>query len=321
MTTTSPQKTAPSSRSSADRSLPPLDPTALSGRRRRDRTPRIVWLMILPAILLMVAFYAVPTVQAVRMSFSDWGGIGEITFDGWGNYIDVLTGSALYQSLGITVVFALGSALGRVGIATLLAAAVSQGVRGSKFYRIVWFIPAVAPSAAVAVYWSTAFQPGVGTFNAVLGLFGLSDRTAFLADPATAIWPIIFVDVWVGVGFAFLLILGAMETVPTSVYEAARIDGAGRVRQFFTMTLPLIRPVLVVVTILQLVWAFNNFTIVWGMTKGGPGSATTTLPVLVYREAFVDGDYGSATAVAVLSGILLIIVGFIAMRFSQSKQK
>ncbi|WP_407319548.1 sugar ABC transporter permease [Isoptericola halotolerans] len=277
--------------------------------------------MILPAVALMVAFYVVPTAQAVRMSFSDWGGIGEITFDGLGNYVDVLTGSQLYESLWITIVFASFSAFGRVAIATLLAAAISHGVRGSKFYRIIWFIPAVAPSAAVAVYWSTAFQPGVGTFNAVLGLFGLDDRTAFLADPATALFPIIFVDIWVGVGFAFLLILGSMEQVPVSVYEAARIDGASRVRQFFSMTLPLIRPVLVVVTILQLVWAFNNFTIVWGMTQGGPGSATTTLPVLVYREAFVEGDYGTATTVAVLSGIVLMVVGFFAMRFNQSEQK
>ncbi|MGZ0711890.1 carbohydrate ABC transporter permease (plasmid) [Coraliomargarita sp. W4R53] len=276
--------------------------------------------MIAPAILLIAAFYAVPTAQAVRMSFSDWGGIGEITFDGFDNYVSALSSSELYQSLVITVVFAVFSSLGRVAIATLLAAAVSHGVRGSKFYRIIWFIPAVAPSAAVAVYFSTAFQPGVGTFNAILGALGFGDRTAFLADPAVALIPIILVDIWVGVGFAFLLILGSMETVPTSVYEAAKIDGAGRVRQFRSLTLPLIRPVLVVVSILELVWAFNNFTLVWGMTKGGPGDATTTLPVLVYREAFVSGDYGSATAIALLAGAFLMVVGFLSMRFSQSKQ-
>ncbi len=288
--------------------------------RARRRKTLLIWGMLAPALALMAMFYVVPTVQAVRMSFSDWGGIGEITFDGFDNYADLLAGTQIYESLWITITFAFFSALGRVGIATLLAAAVSQGVRGSKFYRVIWFVPAVAPSAAVAVYWNTAFQPGVGTFNAVLALFGLDDRSALLADAATALMPIIIVDIWVGVGFAFLLILGAMEAVPTSVYEASKIDGAGRIRQFFSMTLPLIRPVLVVVSILQLIWAFNNFTLVWGMTKGGPGSATATLPVLVYREAFVSGDYGTATAVAVLSGAFLILIGFAAMRFSKSKQ-
>ncbi|MHC3000048.1 hypothetical protein OB08_13050 [Microbacterium sp. HJ5] len=280
----------------------------------------MIWAVISPAILLIALFFVIPVIQAVRMSFSEWGGVGEITFDGWDNYQDTVQSGLFYRSLFITLVFAVISSAGIVTIATLLAAAVSQGVRGSRFYRVVWFVPAVAPSAAVAVYWNTAFQPGTGTFNALLGAVGLSDRTTLLADPATALIPVIFVNVWVSVGFAFLLLLGAMEAIPTSVYEAARIDGAGRIRQFFSLTLPLVRPVLAIVATLQLIWAFNNFTIVWGLTRGGPGEATTTLPVLVYRAAFLEGDYGAATAVAVISGTFLIIVGFIAMRFSQSRQ-
>jgi raffinose/stachyose/melibiose transport system permease protein len=123
------------------------------------------------------------------------------------------------------------------------------------------------------------------------------------------------------VGFAFLLLLGAMEQIPVSVYEAARIDGAGKVRTFFSMTLPLIRPVLVIVVLLQVIWHFNGFTILYAMTKGGPGYATTTLPVLVYREAFQQLDYGPASAMAILGGIVLLGVGIASVRLNRSRQE
>jgi ABC-type sugar transport system permease subunit len=127
----------------------------------------------------------------------------------------------------------------------------------------------------------------------------------------TALWVIIAVAIWQGAGFAFLVILGAMEEVPVSTYEAAAIDGAGPIRQFFSITLPLVRPVLSMVLLLESIWAFNGFTLVWGMTQGGPGDATTILPVQVYKAAFQYGNFGTAAATSVVGGIILLVVGFV----------
>lgn len=294
-------------------------PDTRSGKPRNST--RFIWLCALPAPILVAVFFGVPIFQAIRISLSDWPGGGPISFIGLDNYVSQLTSPGFFSSLALTFGFAIASAAGIVILATVLAAAVSRNVSGSRFYRVVWFIPGVAPAAAVAVYWSTAFQPVFGTVSTLAGFIGLGNNLAPLADPKSAIYPVIFVSIWSGVGFAFILILGAMEQIPVSVYEAAQLDGASVFRQFFSLTLPLARPVLAVTATLNLIWAFNNFSTVFGMTGGGPGTATTTLPILVYKTAFRSGDYGNATTVAVLAAIILLILGFLALRITGGSEK
>ena len=130
---------------------------------------------------------------------------------------------------------------------------------------------------------------------------------------------VIAVAIWQGAGFAFLVILGAMEEIPVSVYEAAALDGTGPVRQFFRITLPLTRPVLSMILLLEAIWAFNGFTLVWGMTQGGPGDATAILPVQVYKEAFQFGNFGAAAAISVVGGLVLLVVGFVGNWFGSRR--
>ena len=290
-------------------------------RRKRPTHGWVPWLFVVPALVLLAIFFLVPIIQAVWISLSHWPGAGPVQLSGTANYTSTFESPEFYSSLLLTFLFAIASAFGIVAIATILAAAVSQNVRGARFYRVIWFIPGMAPAAAVAVYWTTAFQPGIGTVNVLAGILGLGSNSAPLASAQLAIYPIIFVSIWSGVGFAFILILGGMEQIPISVYEAAKIDGASPLRQFFSITLPLVRPVLSITATLNLIWAFNNFTTVWGMTNGGPGNATTTLPVLVYRTAFVSGDFGDATAIAVVAGAILLALGFISLRLTQAKSE
>lgn len=303
-------------------SAPPVPkPAVRVGRAASTRAQRVRIANVVtgvPAVLAIVVFLGVPVFQAIRISLSDWSGVGSIEFSGFGEYVRQLADPELYESLLRTLLFSVTSAAGIVVLATLLAAAVSRNVAGAAFYRVVWFIPGVAPAAAVAVYWSTAFQPGFGTVNVILGNLGLGSDGAWLTDPATALVPVILVAIWSGVGFAFILILGAMEQIPVSVYEAAQLDGASVVRQFFSVTLPLVRPVLAITSTLNLIWSFNNFTIVWGMTQGGPGTSTMTLPVLVYKEAFTSGDFPAAATTAIIAGAILLALGFLSLRFSQA---
>lgn len=291
-----------------------------SGRpNSSNRQARQVLWMLAPGVILLVVFFGLPIIDLVRSSLSEWSGIGQPTFIGLENYQAILSDEAVGSALLRSLVLGVGASLGISAIATVLAALVSGGIRGSSLYRIIWFLPAIAPPSAVAVFWALSVQPRSGAVNAFLGSIGLGDTHALLADPATAMWVIIGVAIWQGVGFAFLVILGAIEDVPVAVYEAASIDGCSPVRQFFSITLPLIRPVLSMIALLEVIWAFNGFTLVWGMTRGGPGDATAILPVQVYKEAFLFGDFGFAAAISVVGGIFLLIIGIVGQALGSSK--
>ena len=275
--------------------------------RRRSRQ---VLLTLLPGVLVLVLFFGVPLVALVRTSLSSWSGIGSQRFIGVGNYTAIFGDAGFYQSLLKSVLLGVGSAAGICVLATVLGALVSAGISGSPVYRVIWFLPGIAPPSAVAVFWSLSVQPDSGAVNAVLGALGLGDQHTWLAERSTALYVVMGVAVWQGVGFAFLIILGAMEEVPVSAYEAAALDGCSPVRRFFSITLPLVRPVLSMVVLLEAIWAFNGFTLVWGMTKGGPGDATAILPVKVYQDAFQFGNFGPAAALSLIGGVVLLVVGF-----------
>ncbi len=283
------------------------------------RTSRAVLVTLLPGIVALVLFFGVPIVELVRTSLSSWTGIGDEEFIGLRNFQQVLGDTAVLKALLNSVLLGTGSAIGICVLATILGALVSAGIRGSRVYRIVWFLPGIAPPSAVAVFWSLSVQPHSGAVNAVLGALGLGDTHAWLAQASTALYVVIAVAIWQGAGFAFLVILGAMEEVPVSAYEAAAIDGASPLRRFFSITLPLIRPVLSMVVLLEAIWAFNGFTLVWGMTKGGPGDATAILPVQVYKDAFQFGNFGPAAAIAVVGGVILLAFGFVGQWLGSRK--
>lgn len=291
-----------------------------SGRRPRVSKRGVTALAVLPATVLTLVFMVLPLLQGIRLSVSTWYGVGPVTYSGVTNYRTAFN-SGLGSTLWLTAKYAVLTTAGIMLLATLMAAAVSARVRGFWLYRVVWFLPGIAPITAVAVFWATAFQPHHGVVNVALGALGLGDAHAWLASADNAIYPPIFVTVWASVGFAFLLMLGAMEQIPLSIYEAARIDGASAIRTLISITLPLVRPVLAVTTLLEFIWAFNGFSVLWAMTQGGPGFATAILPVQVYRQAFEQTNFGLASAMAVVGGAILMAIGAVALRLSRSKQE
>jgi ABC-type sugar transport system permease subunit len=276
---------------------------------------------LIPVFVLLFLFLGLPVINSIQLSFSRWGGLGPLEPVGWQNYTDLVADEQMRYSARITILYAFSVAIGVVAIATILAAAVSAGVRGHKFYKVVWFFPGIAPPTAVAIFWSSGFQPETGIVNTILGKIGLRDDYAWLASSETALYPVIFVGIWIAVGFAFLVILGAIEQIPISVREAATVDGANIRQQFFKITLPLIRPVMLIMLTLQIIWTFNGFTVVWAMTTGGPADSTSILPILAYKEAFRFGRFGTAAAMAVIAGIFLMIIGSLGIRLSRSEQR
>ncbi len=281
------------------------------------------WALVLgigPAVVLFLIFLGFPILESIHLSFSQWGGVGAATGVGLQNYSNLIRSGALWHTLLLTAQFAGITAAGIMVTATLLAAAMNAKVWGATAYRFVWFLPVIAPAPAAGVFWSLAWQPG-GAANALLGALGLGNQHALLAQNSTALYPPILAGVWAGTGLAFLLVLGSMRTIPTDVYEAAKIDGASATRQFFTITLPLIRPVLVTTTMLEVIWNANGFTLLWAMTQGGPGFSTSVLAVYVYREAFTFSEFGLANAAAVLGGAALVVFGLVMLRASKSQRE
>ncbi len=308
--------TSASARPTGAKGVPKASPRR--GSLKRTNSKAVGW-ALLPAALVVLVFFAVPLVDLIRIALSSWTGVGDMTFVGLDNFIGAITNDAFYQALLHSVILAIVGAGGTIVVALILAAFVSGRVRGSSIYRVLWFLPAIAPASAVSVFWALSVQPSTGLVNQFLGSVGLGNTHAWLSTPSTALYVIAFVIIWHGVGFAFLLLLGAMEEIPVSVYEAAALDGASSVGRFFRITLPLIRPVLGVVALLNVIWAFNGFTFVWAITQGGPGNSTEVLPTLVYKQAFVFGNFGPEAAMSIIGGIILLELGLVTLRGQNSE--
>jgi ABC-type sugar transport system permease subunit len=275
---------------------------------------------LVPVVGLLFAFLAIPAMYSIWLSFNKWPGIGTPEFVGTQNYETLFEEGRLAESIRITLLYTFIASFLIVGIALLLAFAVSSNMKGSRFFRVVWFFPGVAPPAAVAIFWSLGFQPEIGVVNSVMGFIGLPSDTQWLAESATVMGPVIFAGVWIGVGFAFLVLLGAVEGIDVSLREASVIDGASRRQQLTHIIIPLIGPVLFTILTLQLIWNFNGFNLVYAMTEGGPGRSSEILPIFTYVEAFRFGRFGTASAAAVIAGIFLLILGFLGIRLSRSRQ-
>lgn len=277
-------------------------------------------LSLLPLFGMLFMFLALPAMNSIWLSFNSWPGIGEPRWVGTSNYETLFAEGRLADSIRITLLYSFVASFFIVAIALLLSVAVSSNLKGSKFFRVVWFFPGVAPPSAVAIFWSLGFQPEFGVVNAILGRLGLPSDNQWLAQSSTVMGPVIFVGIWVGVGFSFLILLGAVEGVDVSLKEAARIDGASQRQQLFQIIIPLIAPVMFTVLTLQLIWNFNGFNLVFAMTQGGPGRSSEILPIFTYVEAFRYGRFGPASAAAVIAGIFLTAVGWVGIRLSRSRQ-
>lgn len=279
------------------------------------------WVSLVPLFILLFIFLVLPILNSIRLSFSRWGGLGPYEPAGLDNYKYLFSDTQMRYSVLITIVYAAAVAFLVVAMGAILAATVSSQVQGHWFFKVVWFFPGVAPPTAVAIFWSGALQPEFGAVNILFGKIGLSTDNAWLASSDTALYPAIFIAAWAGVAFAFLVLLGAIEQVPVSIREAAVVDGANIFQRFTKITLPLIRPVLIIIFTLQVIWAFNGFTLLWALTNGGPADSTAILPILAYKEAFRYGRFGNAAAMAVVAGVFLLIIGYVGIRSSRSRQE
>lgn len=289
-----------------------------SSKRRRQGSSRYSWsslIYVAPALAFFIVFVIVPIVQSVRISFYRWDGITAATPVGFSNYVEVFTTPAMREALSHSLVLLFFYAALPVVIGLFLAGLMSRiRIYGLTWFRALLFLPQILSSVVVAVSWRDILAID-GPLNETLRAIGLGSVTrAWLGDFGTALPAIGGIGTWVEYGLCMLLFLSGIASIDRSLYEAARLDGAGPTREFVSITLPSLRPQISIALILTITFALRNFDLIWNTTQGGPGTSTAVPSVYIYQDAFQNRLLGEASALAVVLTVLtLVIVGIVQL--------
>jgi raffinose/stachyose/melibiose transport system permease protein len=288
---------------------------ALEAPKVRVRAPgeprKVAYLYLAPAFVFYLLFAFGPLVYTSWLSFFEWDGLTVGHWVGLDNYDKVLSDPDIRASFVHSFELILFYAVLPVMLGLLLASLIAHSrVRGVTFYRAVLFLPQTIASVVVAIAWVWIYAPA-GPVNEALRAVGLgSIARGWLGDFDFALPALGLVGTWVMFGLCLVLFLAGIQKIPLTLYEAARVDGAGRVREFFAVTLPGLRGELAVALTLTTIMALRTFDLIYVSTNGGPGTSTTVPSVLVYQNAFSNGRVGLAAAVAVVLTALIFVVAF-----------
>ncbi|WP_207761541.1 carbohydrate ABC transporter permease [Bifidobacterium felsineum] len=268
-----------------------------------------------PALLLFGLFALLPLVGVVILSFMTWDGLGAVSFNGIDNWARMLADPLVLNGLRLTLILTIVSWAVQTPICILLGVFMAGTQRYRAFLAVFYFLPLLFSSTAVAIAWKNLLDPSFGIGKA----FGVSWMAHnWLGDPKTALWVIVIVVSWCFIPLHSLLYQGAVRQIPQTMYEAATIDGAGSIRQFFSITLPQIKYTIATDSTLIIVGSLTYFDLVYVMTSGGPGNATRLLPLDMYLKGFKSYDMGGASVVGVIILALGITMSLILNKISGS---
>ncbi|MCJ8507838.1 sugar ABC transporter permease [Rhizobium lemnae] len=265
------------------------------------------WLLLAPALLYVLTIVAYPLVDTFILSFTDASLKRTTEWVGWANYEKIFNAS-FAEVIIRTFVWTFFSVAIKMIIGTFGATMLNAAVPGRALFRVLTMPPWIVPMAIGIFMWGWMYNGQFGMISGMLQRAGFTDGPiAFLAQGSTAFWATIITDVWIGVPMVTLYMLAAMQAIPQDLYEAAWTDGAGRFYRFRRITLPLLVPSMITMSMLSLIATFNSFDIIWILTQGGPNGETTTMIIDTYRTAIGSKKYGEGAARAVLICIFLSI--------------
>ena len=283
------------------------------------RFDRAAWWFVAPALLVIAVFFFFPVVAAFLISLTDFdiyalADLGNLRFVGFGNYLKLVQTPLFWQALGNTLYFVVAGVPLSIG-ASLGAALLlhSRLARFKPFFRTALFAPVVTTLVAVAVIWRYLFNTRYGLLNFALGGIGI-DPIDWLGDPHWAMPAIILFAIWKNFGYNMIIFLAGLQSIPEELYEAAQIDGASIWRQFRSVTLPMLSPVVLLVSILTIAGYFQLFAEPYVMTQGGPLQSTVSVLYFMYEEGFKWWNLGSASAVAFVLFLLIFAVTALQLR-------
>lgn len=286
---------------------------ARGAARLRRREAATAWALLTPSLIGVGLFLVVPVFVVLVLSFMDWDLISDPEWVGPRHYADLLTSAKLWNSLAVTGQFVLLAIPASIALGLLLALGLNRGLPGTRALRVVYVLPWVCAPLALGVVWRWLLDPSQGAVNVLFGR-----RIEWMSNPDLALPAVAFVSVWSSVGYISLFFLAGLQQIPTSVREAALLDGAGPVRMLWSVTLPLLRPTTFFVTVTSVISSFQVFDLVYGLTgsaSGYPSGTTDVIAARIYQEAFVSLRLGPASAMAVILFLVLVVITVIQQRW------
>jgi multiple sugar transport system permease protein/lactose/L-arabinose transport system permease protein len=298
-------------------------PSALPQRARRFggaklRRRSAPYLFVLPFLVIFAAFSVYPLIFTARLSFTNWRGAGAAEWVGWGNYAYLLTSEAFWNSLGNSALLWLLIVPVQLVLGVVVAVLLNSAkLRLRGLYRVAFIVPFVTPLVAVAQIWVVLFDQQYGAVNALLGAFGIPD-IGWLTTSAWAKPTLALLFLWKTTGFIVIILLSGLQSIDQSMYEAAELDGASRLRQLWSITVPLLRRTIMFAVVLQTLAVFQMFAEPFVVTQGGPYNSTTTAGYYLYNH-ITRGDLGTGAANSFLLVILVMVLSLFFVRMLRAK--
>jgi sn-glycerol 3-phosphate transport system permease protein len=286
-------------------------------QRKKDLLKGLLFLS--PSIILFSIFVFYPMIRTIYLSFFLTNQSGATTvFVGMQNYINIFTSPIFLKSLQSTFLFVLYTVPGTVIISLFFAVMANEKLRGIGFFRTIYSSTMGISVAAASVFWMFLFHPSIGFFNQLLKHFGL-EKIGWLTDPEWALLAVALSTIWMNIGFTFLILLGGLQSIDSHLYESADIAGAGYFYKLRRITIPMLSPSLFFVITVSTINAFQTFGQIDMLTKGGPVNETNLIVYSIYREAFVNYQYGTASAQAVVLFIIILVMTVIQFKLGERK--
>jgi ABC-type sugar transport system permease subunit len=288
---------------------------ALPSRRGRLRQRDVVpYLFILPNLILFAVFVLGPVVFSFGMSFTKWDALGPPAFIGLRNYASLLTDDLFSTAVRNTLVYSFGTVIPMMAMALGLALLLDSRIRGRSLFRVAVYLPVVISWVAGALIWRLMFLHPEGIINGLLGVFGIEPQL-WTSDPVLALPAIMWMSFWKNLGFFTVIYLAGLQTIPPTIHEAGRIDGADNWQLFWSITLPLLRPTTLFALVIGIIGSFEVFVPVQLMTNGGPGYASMVMVMAIYRSAFELHQMGYASAMAVVLFVAMFAISVLQFKF------
>jgi raffinose/stachyose/melibiose transport system permease protein len=292
-------------------------------RRRRRAGTAPPWLFALPALAIYALVVLYPALAGAGSAFTNWSGVGDQrSFVGLANFRNLLHDDQALGALRNTLLLTVAIVFVQNGIGLLLALGVHTGIKSRMALRAVFFAPVVVSPVMVAFLWKYVYNPAPDAgLNGLLGAVGLGSlRQDWLGNPTLAIWSVAFTVIWQCAGYSMVIFLAGLAGVPAELHEAATMDGAGSFARFRYVTWPMLAPALTINLMLSTVGGLTLFSQIIAMTNGGPGYATDTLSTVLYKQAFVYGQFGYSTAIALVLALFVAAVSFMQIAYLRSRE-
>ena len=291
----------------------------VSEKKRKRINTLVAWSFITPNFLGFFIFTLIPVIASFVIAFMKWDAFSAPVFIGLENFKTMINDKTFWISLWNTVYYTIGTVPLTLICSLLLAILLNKKIRGIGTFRAAIFFPYVTSLVAIAVVWNMLFHPDMGLINEFLRWIGIDHPPGWTSSSKWAMPAIIIVSVWRGMGYYMVLYLAGLQSIPKELYEAAKIDGANAWHEFRYVTLPMLAPTTFLVLIMLTISSFKVFDLIQVMTMGGPGRATNVLVYLIYNEAFVNYDFGYASAISLVLFIIVLGITIVQFRIQEKK--